>query len=106
MKKVLLTSLIVFLITLCAQAQVERGKYLVGGNADMSTSYQGKNSGFNLSLSPSFGIFVVKGFALGARYSFGISSSKTFSNTRQEYVVVTTFNSGIGPLVRYYFGKK
>src|SRR5687768_11855501 len=106
MKKTLLTSLIVFLITAYATAQVERGKYLVGGNADISSSYQGRNSGFNLSLTPSFGIFVVKGFALGARYSFGISSSKTFSNTRREYVSVTTFTSGIGPLARYYFGKK
>src|ERR1041385_2111247 len=87
-------------------AQVERGRYLIGGSADISSSYQGKNSGFNLSLSPSFGVFVVKGFAIGARYSFGLSSSRTYDNTKKEYVSTTTFSSGIGPLVRYYFGKK
>ena len=62
--------------------------------------------GFNLSFTPSFGIFVVKGFAIGGRYSFGITSAKTFDNNKQEYVSVTTFTSGIGPLVRYYIGKK
>ena len=88
------------------QAQVERGRFLVGGSADISSSYQGKNSGFNLSLNPSFGVFVVKGFAIGGRYSFGVTSSRTFDNSKKEFVTTTTFSSGIGPLLRYYFGKK
>jgi hypothetical protein len=94
------------LTLICCQAQVERGRYLIGGNVDISSSYQGKNSGFNMSLTPSFGVFVAKGFAIGARYAFGISSSRTLNATSKEYVSVTSFTSGIGPLVRYYIGKK
>jgi hypothetical protein len=105
MKNTLTITLIVFL-SIAAQAQVERGRYLLGGNVDISSAYQGRNSGFNMSLTPSFGAFVVKGFAIGVRYSFGISSSKTWSDSRAEYVSVTSFTSGIGPLFRYYIGKK
>src|SRR6187551_844218 len=105
MKNFLITMLII-LLSLGTKAQVERGRYLLGGNVDISSSYQGKNSGFNMSLTPSFGVFVVKGFAIGARYSFGINSSKTFNESKNEYASVTTFNSGIGPLLRYYIGKK
>ncbi len=89
-----------------AYPQVEKGRYLIGGNADISTAFQNKTSRFNLSLSPAFGVFVIKGFAIGARYSFGVSSVRTFNTNRQEYVATTTFNSGVGPLARYYFGKK
>src|SRR5690349_18994386 len=106
MKKVLSVSLIIILFSLGLKAQVERGRYLLGGNVDISSSYQGKNSGFNMSLTPSFGTFVVKGLAIGARYSFGISSARTFSESKNEYTSVTSFTSGIGPLVRYYIGKK
>lgn len=106
MRKLIAVFLFIFLLYFGVQAQVEKGRYLIGGNVDISSAYQGKNSGFNMSLTPSFGIFVVKGFAIGARYSFGINSAKTFNKTKNEYVSVTTFSSGIGLLARYYIGKK
>ena len=104
MKK-LLTVFFLFVFT-GSFAQTEKGKYLVGGSADISMSFQGKNNNFNLSLSPQFGAFVVRGLVIGGRYSFIISGSKTFDNNKKEYVSTTTFSSGIGPLVRYYIGKK
>ena len=104
MKK-LLTVFLLFVCT-CSFAQTEKGKYLVGGSADISLSFQGKNNNFNLSLSPQFGAFVVRGLVIGGRYSFIISGSTTFDNNKKEYVSTTTFSSGIGPLVRYYIGKK
>jgi hypothetical protein len=106
MKNLFLAAVILFLASAGANAQVEKGRFLVGGSADISSAYQGKNSSFNLSLAPSFGVFVVKGFAIGGRYSFGISSSKTYDKVKDEYNTVTTFTSGVGPLVRYYIGKK
>lgn len=106
MKNLFFASFLFILLSDSVQAQVERGRYLVGGNVDISGSYQGKNSGFNMSLTPSFGVFVVKGFAVGGRYSFGISSARTFDKTKDEFVSVTTFSSGVGPLLRYYIGKK
>jgi len=93
-------------VSISCVAQTEKGKYLVGGSADMSMAFQGKNNSFNMSLSPQFSAFVTKGLAIGARYSFGISASKTFNNSTQEYVSTTTFTSGIGPLIRGYVGKK
>jgi hypothetical protein len=105
MKNLVFISLIILLFD-SAQAQVERGRYLIGGNVDISSAYQGKNSGFNMALAPSFGVFVVRGFAIGGRYSFGISSSRNYDANKKEYTTVTTFSSGIGPFVRYYIGKK
>lgn len=100
--------LIIFLtfLSVATFAQTEKGKYLVGGSADMSMSFQGKNNSFNMSISPQFSAFVIRGLAIGARYSFGISASKTYSNSKHEYVSTTTFSSGIGPLIRGYVGKK
>ncbi len=106
MKKLFFIPLTVLLLSFCANAQVEKGRYLLGGNVDISGSYQGRNSGFNMSLTPSFGVFIVKGFAIGARYSFGISSARTYSRANDEFTSVTTFTSGIGPSFKYYFGKK
>ncbi len=104
MKKLLAVLFAFFSVT--SFAQTEKGKYLVGGSADMSMSFTGINNSFNMSLSPQFSAFVTKGLAIGARYSFGISASKTFDNNKQEYVSVSTFTSGIGPLIRGYVGKK
>jgi hypothetical protein len=100
--------LVIFLVGLCTtlSAQVEKGRYFVGGSVDISAAYTGKNSSFNMSLTPQFAAFVVKGLAIGGRYSFGISSARNFDNAKQEYVSVTTFSSGIGPLIKYYPGKK
>jgi len=101
-----LVAIFFVLISITCSAQTEKGKYLVGGSADMSMSFQGKNSGFNMSLTPQFAAFVVRGLAIGGRYSFGISSSKNFDFNKKEYLSTTTFTSGIGPLIRYYLGKK
>lgn len=101
-------AVLLFCMSLSAitNAQVERGRYLVGGTVDISSARQGTTSNFNMSLTPSFGVFVVKGFAIGARYTFGINSARVFNNSRKEYVTTTTFNSGVGPLLKYYYGKK
>lgn len=99
-------AIIFVLLSFCASAQVEKGKYFVGGSADINVSFIGKNSGFNLGISPNFGVVVVRGFVVGARYSFNISSAKNFDNNKQEYVTTTTYSSAIGALFRYYPGKK
>ena len=104
MKRVLFLCLV--LTSASLSAQVEKGKYFVGGAADISGSYTGKNSTFNMSLSPQFAVFVVNGFAIGGRYSFGVGSTHNYDFSKHEYVNTTTFSSGIGPVVRYYIGKK
>lgn len=101
-------TLVFILLAACysLSAQVEKGRYFVGGAVDISGAYQGRNSSFNMSLTPQFAAFVVKGFAIGGRYTFGIGSTRNFDNNKKEYVSITTFSSGIGPILRYYYGKK
>lgn len=99
-------TILLAVIAMNLSAQTEKGKFLVGGSGDVSISFTGKNNSFNMSLSPQFSVFVVKGFAIGARYSFGINATKTYSYSKQEYVSVSTFSSGIGPILRGYIGKK
>jgi hypothetical protein len=53
-------------------AQTDRGGYLVGGNADISYDFNGTNRNFNFSVAPSFAVFVVKNFAMGANYAITI----------------------------------
>lgn len=87
-------------------AQAQKGQFMLGGSADISASRTGKNSTFNLSLSPTFAAFVVKGFAVGGRYSFTVGNTKNYDNNKKEYVATTTFSSGIGPVFKYYIGNK
>lgn len=104
MKKLIAILLVVAGYTV--SAQVEKGRYFVGGSVDISAAYTGKNSTFNMAISPQFAAFVVKGLAIGGRYSFGINSSRNFDTYKKEYTSTTTFSSGIGPVIRYYPGKK
>ena len=106
MKKILSFIAFILLLSIYGQAQVERGRYLVGGNIDISEMLQGKNSGFNMALAPSFGVFVIKGLAIGAKYSFAITNTHNFSNSSHKYTNTTTFATGIGPTIKYYYGKK
>ena len=103
MKKLFLIFFV--LVSISSFSQVEKGKYLVGGSADFSLAFQGKNNSFNLSLSPQFSAFVINGLAIGARYSFGISATHNYDFNKKEYVNTSTFTSGIGPLIRGYIGK-
>ncbi|MBL0309066.1 MAG: hypothetical protein IPP77_05120 [Bacteroidetes bacterium] len=84
---------------------VARGRYIIGGAADLSNTFQKNNGKFNLSLAPSFGIFVFKGLAIGGRYSFAIGTFKTFDAVKNKNVTTTTFTSFVGPLLKYYYGK-
>ena len=89
-----------------ASAQIEKGRYTVGGSADLSMTYNDRNTTFNLAFSPQFGVFVVRGFVVGGRYSFAVGSSSVFSQAKQTYTVTTTFTTNIGPVLKYYYGKK
>lgn len=102
-----IVAILLFLtIAMCSMAQTERGRYLVGGNVDISGSIQGDVTRFNMAIAPSFGVFVVKGFAIGGRYSFGVGSVRQFDEEDKEYRSTVTFTTAIGPLVKGYFGKK
>lgn len=103
MKKFVL--ILLMLISLCSFSQTEKGKQFLGGTADMSMGFQGKTTTFFMNFSPTFGVFAVKNFAIGGRYSFGINSTRE-PNKDGEYRSTSTFSTGIGPIAKYYFGKK
>jgi hypothetical protein len=94
------------LSSLAVSAQVEKGRYLVGGSVDISQLMQGETRNFNLSLTPQFGVFVVKGFAIGGRYSFGVASRRVFNEKEQQYMPSTVFTTAVGPELSYYPGKR
>lgn len=101
-----ITLLLLFFSFLAVSAQVDKGRYLIGGSVDISHLTQGEARNFNLSLSPQFGVFVVKGFAVGGRYSFGVASRRIFNEKKQQYMPLTVFTTAVGPELSYYPGKK
>ena len=87
-------------------AQAEKGMLIIGGNTNISESIKGTANTFNLTLAPSFGAFVINNFAIGGIYSFGCSSARTLNATTEVRTTTTTFNTLVGPFLKYYFGKK
>ena len=88
MKKMLLTLLLTTGVII-ANAQTEKGDWMVGGNLSLNTS--GNNTEF--SLTPDIGIFIINNLAFGGNLGFIYSKSGDAN--------VTSF--GIGPFLRYYF---
>lgn len=88
MKKILLTLVLSFGL-IVANAQTEKGDWMVGGGFRLNTS----DNNTVIALTPNAGVFIIKNLALGGNLEF--SYAKT-GDTK-----ITVF--GIGPFVRYYF---
>ena len=83
-------------------SQTEKGSFLVGGSANLSLNTSqttsSSNSAFNFSVSPTAAFFFAKNLAVGGLLTLGVSTDRI-----QQNIVLT---NEIGPLVRYYVGKK
>lgn len=90
MKKFLLALMFIsgFVI---ANAQTEKGDWMVGGGFQLNTS----GNDTRIALSPNAGLFVISNLAVGGNLLFDYS--KNGDNKRTDF--------GIGPFVRYYFTK-
>ena len=88
------------------RAQTEKGMLIIGGSSSISEAIQSTTNTFNLSLAPSFGIFAIRNFAIGGIYSFSVGSSHTVNATTDVKSTTTTFNTLVGPFLKYYIGKK
>ena len=88
-----------------ANAQTEKGNLIIGGSADISESIQNTSSNFNFSIAPSFGAFVINNLGIGGVYSLSVGSSRVL-NSNESHTTTTTFNTQVGPFVKFYFGKK
>ncbi|PJE48253.1 MAG: hypothetical protein CUR34_01915 [Sediminibacterium sp.] len=86
-----------------ANGQITRGNWLVGGNANFSSSKQNltnstdKNSSTLFSILPNIGYFVADKFAFGI--STGVSFTQSKSNNTKSNVTSYKF----GPFAKYYF---
>jgi len=100
--------LVMACLCLPLRAQTDQGSMLVGGSASLDYTVQSNNKVFNASLSPQGGYFVIDNFAVGLRMPLGLQSisSKAAASSGSEIESNTlTYRVGIGPFVRYYFGK-
>lgn len=104
--KPLIYILSLLLSTATCFAQVEKGRYILGGSVDISGTIQGDVRRFNMTINPSFGAFVVKGFAIGGRYQFGVNSVRAYDVDDAEYRTTISFTTALGPQLKYYYGKK
>ncbi|MBB1284525.1 outer membrane beta-barrel protein [Flavisolibacter sp. BT320] len=95
MKKHLLILLVAAAMTVTAKAQIQRGYYLIGG--DLAGFSLGLSDGkpFNMSITPKVAWFTTDNLAVGGFVDIGLSTAEGAG---------TTFNYGVGPLARYYFG--
>ncbi|PWS31326.1 outer membrane beta-barrel protein [Pedobacter paludis] len=93
MKKVLLSLLMVVGIGFVANAQTEKGSWMVGAQA-ANINYNTTSEVFSFSLSPQAGYFVKDNLAIGGKLSLDIVSASGSTAT----------SWGIGPFVRGYFG--
>ncbi len=93
MKKLLLSLALVAGLGLAANAQTEKGGWMVGAQA-ANISYNTTAEIFSLTLSPQAGYFVSDNFAVGANLGLSIASASGTSSTVW----------AIGPFARAYFG--
>ena len=88
MKRILFSLILSTALIIDANAQTEKGDWMVGGGFRLNTS----DNNTVIALTPNAGIFIVNNLALGGNLSFSYAKS---GETK-----LTEF--GIGPFVRYY----
>lgn len=108
MKKALFTLTWLAALT-TAQAQTEKGRWLVGAQVgNFSYSDPNNQRRFSGDLLPSAGYFVANGLAVGAGIpvSLSIQQYPYFDQTTASTVDAkqTSTSYGLAPFVRYYFG--
>jgi hypothetical protein len=90
------TILGLFSLGLTANAQIQRGNVLVGGNFANINLGLDNSKVFSFNITPKAAWFVQDNIALGAYVDLGLQTAKGSS---------TTTNYGVGALGRYYTGK-
>lgn len=94
MKKHLL-ALCIVAVAFTAKAQIQQGYYLIGGDLGGFNIGFSDGTPFNLNITPKVAWFKTNNLAIGGFVDVGLSTAKGAG---------TTFNYGVGPLARYYFG--
>lgn len=96
MKKLLLTLAIAVTGFTAANAQIQKGNVLMGGNISNIRFGLDAPNEFSFNLNPKAAWFVQDGIALGGEVNFGLLTAKNAG---------TSINYGVGALGRYYAGE-
>lgn len=110
MKKLQLSILVAVFFSTAAFCQLNKGTWIVGGNAGFNSSNFKLNSiaetkTSNFQLTATAGYFVVKNFPLGVRSTWQFQRQKYHDATGATGEGNSNYLS-IGPFARYYFLKK
>lgn len=85
------------LFTMSVKAQITKGNWMVGGNADFSTNKSSdKSSSTVINLTPNVGYFFIDKLSVGTMINYYLAKSK-FEDANGKY---ETLN--LGPFIRYY----
>ncbi len=108
MKKILFTLACMAALT-TAQAQTEKGRWLVGAQVgNFSYSDQSSQRSFEGSLTPSAGYFVANGLVVGTGIPLGLTWAKYTTVDRITLAAADarfiSTSYGLAPFIRYYFG--
>jgi outer membrane protein len=101
MKKLILSLTAVVALAFSANAQTEKGKWILGGTASyqsVKSDADGAKAAQELNIVPSVGYFVSNNFALGTGIGYSYSKLGTASTSGQNEAVV------VSPFGRYYVG--
>ena len=93
MKKLLVLGAVA-LMGITAQAQLQKGNYMVGGELAAANFGLNDGAGYNFQITPQAAYFVQDNWAVGPYVKLGFSGAKS---------APTTFTYGVGALSRYYF---
>ena len=103
MKHLLLLT-VLFSITTAAFSQINKGQWLIGGNASFSTDKDNvgisKDRSTTLLLSPNVGYFISDKLAVGARVNFLSDKNEVEFGS---YTETSNTAVSLSPFVRYYF---
>ena len=98
MKKVLFATLLAVSASAAfAQSNINKGDWMVGGNASFDSEKDGDYKTTTISLSPNVGYFFINNFAGGLRAGVSSSTFKFGSTKETESAFL------LSPFVRYYF---
>ncbi|WP_346238275.1 hypothetical protein ABDK00_004285 [Niabella insulamsoli] len=94
MKKICLSIAVLCATAIAANAQTQKGYYLIGGNiASMGGNTNEKS--FNLQIEPKAAWFIQDDLAVGGQVSVGLDAGRGRG---------PSINYFVGPMARYYFG--
>jgi hypothetical protein len=98
MKKVLFVTLLVGSVTAAfSQGNINKGSWMLGGDASFSSQKQGNYKITGFQLAPDAGYFFINNFAGGLRANVASSKSEAGSSESK------SSGFGLAPFVRYYF---